>query len=203
MKKYFKWFLFIMCLIVFIILSILVCTKNDIYIDSLVYNNIKRLISNNLTKSVIQLTYLGSAIVVIGITLFTLIIFKNKKYGLLMSIDLLSITIFQIVLKNIFVRNRPIDINLIEESGYSFPSGHSLTAMAFYGFIIYLIYKSNLNKKLKRIYIILFSIIILLVGLSRIYLGVHFFTDVLGGFTFSICFLVIFITIINKLKLYK
>ena len=117
-----------------------------------------------------------------------------------MSLNLILITIFQLVLKNIFTRGRPIDINLIEEKGYSFPSGHSLTSMAFYGFIIYLISKSDLSKKIKILFITVLSIIILLVGLTRIYLGVHYATDVIGGFTFSLIYIIIYTNIIkNKL----
>ena len=132
------------------------------------------------------------------IILLVLIIFKNKKYGIFMSIDLILITILQYALKFTFTRNRPLDINLIEETGYSFPSGHSLTAMAFYGFIIYLIYTSKLHKRSKYIYITLFSILILIMGLSRIYLGVHFFTDVLGAFSLSLSFLIIYTHFIKE-----
>lgn len=198
MKKYLKWIICFISLIIFIILSILVLTKNDIYLDSVIYNFISKYISHDLTNVVKYLTYLGSAGVVIGITLFILVFYKNKKYSFYLSINLLLITIFQLILKNIFTRNRPVDINLIEETGYSFPSGHSLTAMAFYGFIIYLIYTSDIEKKSKRIYILLMSLIILVIGLSRIYLGVHFFTDVVGAFTFSLPYLIIYTNIIGK-----
>ncbi len=197
MKKYLKWIIFTISFIIFIILSILVLSKKDIAIDALVYNKISSLIKNNLTNNIKLLTYLGSGVVVIGITVFVIIFFKNKKYGLFLSIDLALITIIQIILKNIFTRSRPLDIVLIKEKGYSFPSGHSLTSMAFYGLIIYLIYNSKLKRQEKIIYITLFSIFILIVGLSRIYLGVHFFTDVVGGFTFSICFLIIYTSIIK------
>lgn len=197
MKKYLKWIIFTISFIIFIILSILVLSKKDIAIDALVYNKISPLIKNNLTNNIKLLTYLGSGVVVIGITVFVIIFFKNKKYGLFLSIDLVLITIIQIILKNIFTRSRPLDIGLIKEKGYSFPSGHSLTSMAFYGLIIYLIYNSKLKRQEKIIYITLFSVFILIVGLSRIYLGVHFFTDVVGGFTFSICFLIIYTSIIK------
>ena len=197
MKIYLKWIIFTISFIIFIILSILVLSKKDIAIDALVYNKISSLIKNNLTNNIKLLTYLGSGVVVIGITVFVIIFFKNKKYGLFLSIDLALITIIQIILKNIFTRSRPLDIVLIKEKGYSFPSGHSLTSMAFYGLIIYLIYNSKLKRQEKIIYITLFSIFILIVGLSRIYLGVHFFTDVVGGFTFSICFLIIYTSIIK------
>lgn len=198
MKKYLKWIICAVSIILFIIVSLLVFTKSDIYIDSVVYKYVSKYISDNNTNFIKILTYLGSGIVVISITLFALIFIKNKKYALYMSIDLLLITIFQLMLKNIFARNRPIDINLIDENGYSFPSGHSLTCFAFYGFIIYLIYISGINKKIKIIFITLLSFVILFVGLSRIYLGVHYFTDVIGGFLFSLAYLIIFTTIIKK-----
>ncbi len=196
MKKYLKWIICILSFMVFITLSILILTKNDIYLDSLVYNFVSKYISKDLTNIMKYLTYIGSAVMVISITLFTLIFFKNKKYSLFMALDLIIITILQIILKNIFTRSRPININLITETGYSFPSGHSLTAFAFYGLIIYLIYISKIKNK--KIYITLFSILILVTGLSRIYLGVHFFTDVIGAFSFSLFYLIIYTSIIKK-----
>lgn len=196
MKKI-KWIACLIFLIIFIVLGTLVSIRSDIHIDNIVYSFISNYVSDDLTIFMKNFTYIASAPVVIIITILTLIFFKNKKYGLFMSIDLILITLFQFLLKYTFTRNRPLDINLIEETGYSFPSGHSLTAMAFYGFIIYLVLNSNLNRKIKYVLTILLSIIIILVGLSRIYLGVHFFTDVIGGFSFSILFLIIYITIIQ------
>lgn len=198
MKKYSKWIVCLLSITIFIILAILVKTSNDIFLDSFVYNFISKYITDNLTSIVKYLTYIGSGIVVIGITIFVFIFFKNKKYSLYMSINLISITILQLILKNIFSRERPIDINLIEETGYSFPSGHSLTSMAFYGFLIYLIHISNLNKRSKIIFTTLFTIFIVVTGFSRIYLGVHYFTDVLGGFTFSLAYLIVFTSIVRE-----
>ena len=199
MKKYLKWIICFISLIIFIFLGILVLTKNDIYIDSIVYNFISKYISQNLTNNLKILTHLSSTIIVVLITLLVLLFYKNKKYGIFMAIDLILITIFQYILKFSFLRVRPSSINLIEETGYSFPSGHSLTAFVFYGFIIYLIYKSNINKKSKKIYIVLCSIIIFVVGISRIYLGVHFFTDVVGAFCFALSFLIIYTHIIKDI----
>lgn len=196
MKKNIKWIVCLINLIIFLTLGYLVKTNNELVIDNIVYSFISTFISDNLTNIVKVITFLGSATTVILITIIALIVLKNKKIGLFMALNLVVITIFQYILKPIFGRLRPIDINLIEESNYSFPSGHSLTAMAFYGFIIYLIYKSNLRHK--NVYIVLLSILILLIGLSRVYLGVHFITDILGGFTFSLFYLIIFINIIEK-----
>jgi len=196
MKKNMKWIICLISLIMFIILGYLVKTNKEFIIDSVVYNFISNFINDNFTHIVKCITFLGSAFTVIAITIICLIILKNKKIGLFMGINLIVITNFQYLLKPLFARTRPIDINLIEETSYSFPSGHSLTAMAFYGFIIYLIYKSNL--KYKKIYMFILGLLILLIGLSRVYLGVHFITDVLGGFTFSLFYLVIFIEVIKE-----
>lgn len=204
MKKNLKWIICSIMLIVFIILGILTLEGNDIFLDSFVYDFISKYITNNLTTIVKYLTYLGSALVVILSTLLVLIIFKDKKYFKYISLNLILITLFQLVLKNIFSRERPIDINLIEETGYSFPSGHSLTSFAFYGFIIYLINISKLSKKSKIIYTVFFSLIILIVGISRIYLGVHYFTDVIGAYAFSLAYLIIYTSLVkNKLIEYR
>lgn len=190
--------LFIICLIIFIFISYLVLTNNDIVIDSYVYNFISKFINNRLTRNIIYLTNIGSSISVISICIISLIVFKDKIYGILISINLCILGLIQIIFKSIFTRSRPLDINLIVENGYSFPSGHSLTALSFYGFIIYLIYKSKLNIREKKLLISMLSIIILVIGLSRIYLGVHYFTDVIGGFTLSYVYLFIYIKVVKK-----
>ena len=84
------------------------------------------------------------------------------------------------------------------KNGYSFPSGHSMIGMAFYGYLIYLVYKYIKNKKIKVLITILLSIIIITIGISRIYLGVHYTSDVLCGFMTSICYLIIYITITDR-----
>lgn len=100
-------------------------------------------------------------------------------------------------------RPRPTEFRIIEETGYSFPSGHSMTSMAFYGYLIYLIYKYVKNKYVKWISIVLLGILICSIGISRIYLGVHYTSDVLGGFLISVSYLVIYISAVNKFLIEK
>ena len=102
-------------------------------------------------------------------------------------------------LKLIFLRERPTDM-LIDIGGYSYPSGHSFVSMAFYGLLIYLVAKLDIKKKTKNIIIILLSILVLLIGTSRIYLGVHYPSDVLGGFIGGIIYLIIYIEISKKIE---
>ena len=114
-----------------------------------------------------------------------------------------TITVLNQLLKRILQRPRPTEFRIIEETGYSFPSGHSMVSMAFYGYLIYLIYKYVKNKYVKWILIALLSILICTIGVSRIYLGVHYTSDVLGGFLVSISYLILFISTVNKFFIEK
>lgn len=199
MKKYIKWVIMVIFLILFSIFAYKIVMNKSIYIDNIVYDFIcDNFMSERMTNVVKILTSLGSALVIIIFTIVLFIAIKNKKIAISVVINLIVITILNNLLKIIFLRPRPDVNNLILESGYSFPSGHSATGMAFYGYLIYLIYKYVNNKKIKISLIIFLSLVIVAIGLSRIYLGVHYASDVLGGFLLAIVYLIIFITITNK-----
>lgn len=199
MKKYSKWVVMVIFLILFSIFAYKIVMNKSIYIDNIVYDFIcDNFMSERMTNVVKILTSLGSALVIIILTIVLFIAIKNKKIAISVVINLIVITILNNLLKIIFLRPRPDVNNLILESGYSFPSGHSATGMAFYGYLIYLIYKYVNNKKIKISLIIFLSLVIVAIGLSRIYLGVHYASDVLGGFLLAIVYLIIFITITNK-----
>ena len=198
MKKYLKkkrFYIFILSLIIFLVLSILVLKNGVLNIDNNSYLYIKNnIINESLTKVVKLFTNLGGALVLIIISLLMLLFTKDKKMVLIIIINLIIAFLFNDLLKHIFVRSRPDSINwLVNESGYSFPSGHAMVSMAYYGYLIYLLYLSK--NKYKWLLISLLSIVILLIGISRIYLGVHYLSDVLAGFLMAIIYLAIFITI--------
>ena len=73
-----------------------------------------------------------------------------------------------------------------------------MISMAFYGFLIYLSIKYLKNKKMKIVLITFLSILIILIGISRIYLGVHYTSDVIAGFMISVCYLIIFTSLVKK-----
>ena len=156
------------------------------------------LISDFATPIAKFITNFGGAIFLIILTILLLVVLKNKKVGLSICINLVVVTILNQLLKRLLQRPRPTEFRIIEETGYSFPSGHSMVSMAFYGYLIYLIYRFVKNKYLKWISIVLLSLLICLIGISRIYLGVHYTSDVLGGFLISISYLVIYISAFNK-----
>ena len=134
----------------------------------------------------------------IALTIVLLVLIKNKKIGISIFSNLVIVTILNQLLKAILQRPRPTEYRIVEETGYSFPSGHSMVSMAFYGYLIYLIYKYVKNKYIKWISIVLLSILVCSIGISRIYLGVHYTSDVLGGFLISMSYLVIYISAVNK-----
>ena len=123
---------------------------------------------------------------------------QNKKIGICIYANLFLSGALNQILKRIVQRPRPTEFRLIDESGYSFPSGHSMAAMSFYGFLIYITFNSNLNSKYKWGITIILSLLILLIGISRIYLGVHYASDVIAGFCISVSYLIIFTKIIKK-----
>ncbi|MGK0551115.1 phosphatase PAP2 family protein [Enterococcus faecalis] len=95
------------------------------------------------------------------------------------------------LIKPFFMRQRPDLLHLVNETSYSFPSGHSLGSTLFYGTLILLMPIFVKRQPLRLILQILLGIVILLVGISRIYLGVHFPSDVTGGFCLGLAWLLL------------
>lgn len=173
-------------------------------LDDSIYSLIIKIQSTEVTGTMIFISLLASAITLILLSIAFRILMKNKKYSKLIIINLILSFVTNRVLKIIIRRPRPQRIQIMPEKGFSFPSGHAMVAFAYYGFLIYLISKSIKNKKIKYPLIAFLSILILLIGISRIYLGVHYVTDVLGGFIFGFIYLVLFVKYVyNNKKIVK
>ena len=202
--KNWKWIILFICLIGFLALAEDVFNKEIMNGDIIGYKIVSTfLISDFATPIAKFITNFGGAIFIIILTVLLVAVIKNKKISVAIFANLAIITILNQLLKKILQRPRPTEYRIIEETGYSFPSGHSMVSMAFYGYLIYLIYKYVKNKYVKWISISLLSILICLIGISRIYLGVHYTSDVLGGFLISISYLVIYISAVNKFLIEK
>ena len=198
-KTNYKWILFLICLIIFIFLSGKVIEYQIMKQDITFYNILRKyFIKDSITPYMKIITNFGGATCLITITILLLILIKNKKIGLITLTNLVLITILNQILKIVLKRPRPTEFRIINETGYSFPSGHSMISMAFYGLLIYLIYKKIKNKYLKATLIIILLLLILAIGISRIYLGVHYVSDVIGGFLISMSYLIVYIKLIKK-----
>lgn len=140
------------------------------------------------------LTNLGGASFLIVITLILFCVLKNKKYSVSMAINLVGVALLNQILKFMIQRPRPDEmVRIIPESGFSFPSGHSMASMAFYSLLIYFAYTKIKNVRLKWITCMLLAIVIGVIGMSRIYLGVHYASDVLAGYCLSMLYVILFI----------
>lgn len=200
--KNLKWIILFLCIIIFLELALDVFQKEIMRKDIIGYNLISTYVISDFATPIAKIiTQMGGAIVLIAITIVVLLFLNNKKIGIAIAINLGIATVLNLLLKNIVQRPRPTEYRMISETGYSFPSGHSMVSMAFYGFLIYLIYKKIENKKLKWGLIVALSILIVAIGISRIYLGVHYTSDVLAGFTISVSYLIVYTSIVKKIIL--
>ncbi|MCI8412074.1 MAG: phosphatase PAP2 family protein [Clostridia bacterium] len=203
-KKNLKWIILFSCIIIFLAIAEDVFSKEIMKGDIIGYKIISTyVISDFATPIAKSITNFGGATWLVVICFILLIAIKNKKIGIAIVSNLGIVTLLNILLKNILQRPRPTEYRIIDESGYSFPSGHSMVSMAFYGFIIYLIYKYIKNQYIKWFSITILSILIITIGISRIYLGVHYTSDVLAGFLISIAYLILYTNIINKYVIRK
>ena len=202
--KNLKWIILFICLIGFLALAEDVFHKEIMNGDIIGYEIISKfLISDFVTPIAKFITNFGGAIFLIVLTIVLFTVIKNKKIGVSIFSNLVIVTILNQLLKGILQRPRPTEYRIIEETGYSFPSGHSMISMAFYGYLIYLIYKYVKNKYIKWTSIVVLSLLICTIGISRIYLGVHYTSDVLGGFLISISYLIIYASTVNKFLIEK
>ena len=162
-------------------------------LDDKIYNLLITMESQEIKGAMIFVSYLASALTLIILSIAFIFLIKNKKYSKMIAVNLVLSFVTNRILKFIIRRPRPERIQILAEKGYSFPSGHSMVAFAYYGFLIYLVNKNIKNTKIKYPLMIFLSLLILFVGISRVYLGVHYVTDVLGGYVFGFIYLILFL----------
>lgn len=202
--KNLKWIILFICIIGFLELAEDVFKEEIMNIDTVGYKFISTYLISDFTIPIAKfITNFGGEICFGGTAIILCLIIKNKKIGMLIICNLAIIAALNQLLKRIIQRPRPTEFRIINESGYSFPSGHSMVSMAFYGYLIYLIYVKVKNKYLKWSLIVILGVLIISIGISRIYLGVHYTSDVLAGFLISISYLIIYISASNKILLEK
>jgi undecaprenyl-diphosphatase len=145
--------------------------------------------SPGLTLLMKVFTSIGSTSIVVTLALSALLFLYfvlHHRYELIFFISIVAGTaIINHILKLCFVRQRPDLHRLIQETGYSFPSGHSMEAFALYASLAFLLWRHLSTRIGRSIVIILCVVMIILIGMSRIYLGVHYPSDVIGGYLAS------------------
>lgn len=200
-EKSIRWAILLLSLIILIYIVRSLLQKDIANFDNAVYSFVASFISEPLTDIALVITTLGSAYVILPLCLILIIVFWKKIEATAISINLIISFLANQILKRIVARPRPTEYRIVEELGYSFPSGHSMVGMAFYGLLIYFIYRKVKNPYIKWTSCILLTILIFLIGLSRVYLGVHYASDVIAGFCISAAYLALFTQVIaHKIK---
>ena len=197
-----KWFILGLSAL-FIILTILVKFDLTTGFDNYFYKIITLHMNNTLTNIFKVITFLGSTgfiIALCAIFLIVFIIIKHKNKGFIVTSVLIISTVINNGIKLIIQRERPDVIKLVTEHSFSFPSGHTMASVSMYGILMYLVIRSNLNNKLKIVLSTILGIIPILVAISRVYLGAHYITDVIGGIIMSTILLLVATYYIDKKK---
>lgn len=159
-------------------------------LDLLAYRLFVETLRNDTMTTVMRgFTGLLDIPVLLVMTLIVTAFAPGKAPGRCVAVNLVCVLALNQVLKQIVQRPRPDGFRLIAETGYSFPSGHSMISMAFFGLLVWMVWTYEKDRVLARIWCVLFSLVIVMVGVSRIYLGVHYASDVLAGFCVSLIWL--------------
>ena len=182
-----------LCTIVFITLLEDVLEGDLLTIDKLAYAFfVKTLRTDSLTPLMESVSALASPAVLVVSLVVVMAFAPGKRPGLCCAVNLVMVVALNLVLKAIVQRPRPEDIGLVVETGFSFPSGHSMAAMAFFGLLIWLIWHYEKNRTARIAYCLAFGIVIVLIGMSRVYLGVHYASDVIAGFCVALAWLALY-----------
>ena len=201
-KNIIKWILCAITAILAIVVTINVKNGRILELDLNIYKFFsENIINDKLTPIVKVITHIGGAKIGFVLTILAIILIKGLKNKLFLLTGIVGTAGLNVVLKHIIQRERPNINRLIPEKGYSFPSGHSMMSMAFYGMLIFLIFKYVKNTALKWTLIVILTILLSTIGITRIYLGVHYPSDVIGGFLVSLTYLFILTEIYNKVKI--
>lgn len=192
-------------LLFFIDIAESILNKEGLFLDTAIPQIIYSLRNPFLTIVMQVITFLGSDILLLFSSLISifLVLRKHKREGLLFIFVLGMTALVNIFLKSVIQRPRPTTDPLIITSSYSFPSGHAMNSFVFYTLVAYFVYHFTKKKRLSAIISTFSLLLIALIGLSRVYLGVHYPTDVLGGYTAGFFIFITMLAMKRTLKFFR
>ena len=192
----------VICAIGFGLIAVFVGNAKIQNFDDTIISVVQGIETPQLTTIMKFFTMIGNGIPIAIITIVVMIILYiflgHRKELIFLVCVVIGSALLNTSLKLIFKRARP-DINRIAEAhGYSFPSGHSMAAFTLYGVLAFLVWKHVPTAVGRVTIIILSSLFIAFIGISRIYLGVHYPSDILGGYLMSACWLTVSIWLYQR-----
>lgn len=151
---------------------------------------------------VAAITHCGDTVTIVALCAILVILPTRKKYGFPLTLAALTGLAIYKPMKHIFLRARPdVMYHIVEQGGYSFPSGHSTSSIIVYGLLLYLIRKHCKNERVKNVLSAVCIFLACLIPPSRLYVGVHWATDVICGI--FIAFGVVSLAIVILERIYK
>ncbi|MEI2824745.1 MAG: phosphatase PAP2 family protein [Chitinophagaceae bacterium] len=193
---------FIASLFVFVIIYLMVFVVRYKWIDDWVLASVNQTANNTITQFMRFITFYGNHSFLVPANLLMIVVllyYKQKKWATANTIAALAGVGLMSMLKKILARPRPSHPLVEGISNFSFPSGHAMMSLLFYGMLILLCLQFLNNKAYKTVAIFLLVTIILLIGFSRLWLRVHFITDVLAGYAIGLCWLSISMLLSEKI----
>lgn len=176
-------------LVIFFLILIEVLNEGKLVKIDLCLNMITPQIRNSFLTTLlilIDIVFDLISMIVISILLSVFLLRRYcKKFALFFSMTILADALIVSIMKEIIMRARPLN-EIISKTDFSFPSGHTADAVVFFGFLTYLIMHKSESRAINGITISISSFMILLIGFSRIYLNVHWLTDIIGGFALGL-----------------
>lgn len=195
---------FTLSLLAFIFITRRIFLLRNEDLDNKVFDVLKPHINNTNTQVMNFITFFGKHEFLIPANLVLIAYFlffkKHKWYSIKVPTIAISSLLLMFGLKHLFARNRPNNQLLQEATNYSFPSGHALMSVTFYGLLAYIAWHSIKNKTARWTVITLLILWIILIGLSRLYLRRHYYSDVMAGFATGFLWLVISLKVIRQLE---
>lgn len=192
------------CAIVFLTLLEDVLEGDLIRLDEAAYVLIvEHLRADWLTPIMESISALASPVILMVMLLLIVAFAPGRRPGACCALNLALVVVLNQVLKFIVQRPRPEGFRLAAETGFSFPSGHSMVAMAFFGLLIWMVWRYERDRAVRIGCSVALAVLIVAVGVSRIYLGVHYASDVVAGFCASLAWLAFYTRVVAPLFLGK
>lgn len=198
---------FFVLLSVLIVLIRLIFFNREEELDNQVFGYLLPYVSGRNTQIMQCFTVLGSHrfLVPAWLLAFAWCWFRIKNKWVFTRVVIIAVSnmLLMFGLKYFFNRSRPMIPLLKEVPGLSFPSGHAYMGLVFFGQIIYLVYYGVRNRWLKWMTIVLLVFIIFMIGLSRVYLRLHYSSDVVAGYCFGLLSLMLMFWLLKKAERYQ
>ncbi|WP_299758537.1 phosphatase PAP2 family protein [uncultured Pontibacter sp.] len=197
-------FAFLLCLLLFLLMAHLVFNVGDSTLDTALFTFADRLASPGMTRAMMVISFFASAEYLLVTPPLVVLVFSFFRgwrwFALKVLLISFSTSILNQLLKRFFERPRP-SFAMLEQSGLSFPSGHAMIGGAFYGVLIYIVWRTVPGAAWRWLLTCLLSLLVLLIGFSRIYLKVHYATDVLAGYALGVLWLLLSIYLMRRLEI--